>query len=165
MTRTSYSFAALALALSACTPAAEKSVDAVGVDTPTPNNPFFGAWRLTSSQIAPWWDNAGDTPKADPAMATFMLEAAKSTGPALLTCDRPSYATNIAPLRGLFEGNLPDPAKDAAALGFTNPDVIVLSYSCTSGGADVGVEFPMLDDNTIMAGIDNMIYTFKRAGN
>ena len=37
-----------------------------------------------------------------------------------------------------------------------------MSYSCTSGGADISLDFPMLDDDQIMLGLDNVIYTFQR---
>ena len=37
-----------------------------------------------------------------------------------------------------------------------------MSFSCESGGGDVSLDFPMLDDNTIMLGLDNVIYTLTR---
>jgi hypothetical protein len=156
---------ALAFALASCSPAAEAPAAKSGVDIPTPNNPFFGAWEMTASAVAPWWDQAGPEPAAEPDMAKFTLAADKSSGPPLLTCDKPSYATNITPQRGLFEGNLPDPAKDAAALGFTSPDIVTLSFSCPSATADVSLDFPMLNDNTILLGLSNVIYTYRRASN
>ena len=154
--------ACVALAFSACSPAAEKSAETGGVDVPTPHNPFFGTWEMTASAVAPWWDHKGDAPTPDPAMAKFIFAPDKSSGPPMLTCDKPRYTTNITPQRGLFQGNLPDAAKDAPALGFTNPDVIVMSFSCQSGTGDFLADFPMLDDATIMLGLDNVLYTFKR---
>lgn len=151
------------LALSACSPAADAPAEKSGADIPTPKNPFFGTWHMTTAVVAPWWDHVGAEPTASADMATFTLAAGKSTGPALLTCDKPAYATNIAPQRGLFQGNLPDPQKDAPALGFTSPDIIVMSFTCASGAGDVSLDFPMRDDDTIMLGLDNMIYTYKRA--
>lgn len=152
--------------LAACSPETKKeeAPAAGGADVVAPKNPFFGTWEMTNAKIAPWWDKKGDEPAADPAMSTFVFHADKSSGPPLLTCDKPHYMTNLLPERSLFQGNLPDPAKDAPALGFTSPDITVLSFTCASGTADVLVDFPMIDDDTIMAGVDNVLYTFRRTG-
>ena len=152
------------LGLAACSPSAKED-PAEGADAITPRNPFFGTWELTAAKIAPWWDKQGEEPAPEPDMAKFVFQADKSSGPALLTCDKPHYMVNLTPERGLFEGNLPDPAKDAPALGFTSTDITVLSFSCASGTADVSVDFPMIDDDTIMTGVSNVLYTFKRTGN
>lgn len=158
-------FAVAMLALAACSPEAKTEAPvAEGADAITPGNPFFGTWEMTAAKIAPWWDHTGEEPAADPAMATIVLHADASSGPPLLTCDKPHYLVNIAPERGLFQGNLPDPAKDAAALGFTSPDITVLSFTCASGTGDVLIDFPMIDDDTIMTGLDNVLYTFRRTG-
>jgi len=150
------------LAAAACSPAAEGPAE--GVDAITPRNPFFGTWKLAATRVAPWWDSQGQEPAPDPAFTTFTLAADKSSGPPIVTCGKPSYSTNIVPPRSLFEGNLPDPAKDAAALGLTALDITSLTYSCEDNSATVSLDFPMLDDNTILLGLDNMVYTFKRAG-
>jgi hypothetical protein len=152
------------LGLASCSPGTNTSAEKSGVDVPTPSNPIFGTWEMTSSIVAPWWDHAGAEPTADPTMAKFVFAPTKSSGPPILTCDKPRYTNNVMPQRGLFEGNLPDPPKDAPALGFTSPDVIVVSFSCQSGTGDVLADFPMLDDNTIMLGLDNVLYTYRRAG-
>lgn len=153
------------LGLAACSPEAKKdAAPAEGADVVAPKNPFFGTWELTAAKIAPWWDNKGEEPTPDPAMAKIVFHADRSSGPTLLTCDKPHYIVNIAPQRALFEGNLPDPPKDAPALGFTSPDVTVLAFSCASGTADVSADFPQVTDDTIMLGLDNVLYTFKRTG-
>lgn len=152
--------------LAACTPAAEEKpaepAVAAGPDAITPHNPFFGTWGITSAKIAPWWDGKGEEPAPDQAMSTISFAADKTTGAALLTCDKPKYAVNIIPERSLFEGNLPDPAKDAAALGFTSSTVTSLNYTCVIGTGDVSLDFPMINDDTIMLGLDNVLYTFQR---
>jgi len=155
--------ASAALALAACSPAADNAATN-GADVPTPRNPFFGAWEVTRAHIAPWWKGPGDEPAADPAFARFTLHADKTTGPPLLTCDKPNYTTNIASASALFQGMLPEPAADAAALGFTSPEITVMSFTCESGASDVQLDFPMLDEKQIMLGLDNVIYTFKRTG-
>ncbi len=151
-----------ALALIACTPAAVE--EPAGPDAATPRNPFFGTWEVTHARIAPWWNGEGEEPAADPDFTRFSLQAAASSGPPLLTCDSPHYSTDLVTPSGLFEGNLPSPATDAAALGFKSPDITLLSFSCKSGTADVAADFAMLDDGQIVLGLSNVIYTFQRVG-
>jgi hypothetical protein len=158
-------FLAAAIGLAACSPSETKPEPVKeGADAFTPGNPFFGTWEMTNAKIAPWWDQNGEEPAADPAMVKFVFHADASLGPPLLTCDKPHYLVNLAPERALFQGNLPDPAQDAPALGFTSPDITVLSFSCATGDADVLVDFPMINDDTIMTGLDNVLYTFRRTG-
>lgn len=150
------------LAASACSPAAEEP--AAGVDVATPRNPFFGTWELTAARVAPWWDKTGEEPAADPALSKFTLAADKSTGAPIVTCSKPSYSTNMVTPATLFQGNLPDPNADAAALGITSPDITMLSYSCEDDAKDVALDFPMVNDEKILLGLDNVIYTFRRTG-
>ncbi len=158
--------ASLAALLGACTPKTGDAQAAApapsGADVITPGNPYFGSWAIFAAKVAPWWDEKGDTPVADPAFSKFTLAADKSSGPPLLTCDKPRYALNMVPPRGLFEGGLPDPVKEATALGFASSSITVMNFSCQSGTADISLEFPMVNDDTIMLGLDNVLYTFKR---
>ncbi len=154
-------------ALQACSPATEPKPEAAapavtGAEAITPQNPFFGAWALEGARIAPWWDRKGEEPAPDPALAKITFGAEKSSGSQLLACDKPKYAVNVVSPRMLFEGNLPDPAKDAAGMGFSPESVTTMTFSCDSGTADVSLDFPMVNDDTIMLGLDNVIYTFKR---
>ena len=152
----------LLLAAAACSPVADTREE--GVDAVTPRNPFFGTWELTAARVAPWWDQQGEEPAPDPAFKKFTLAADKSSGPPIVTCAKPTYSTNIVPLRSLFQGNLPEPTKDAATLGITDLDVTMLTFTCTDNNADVSLDFPMRDAETILLGLDNVIYTFKRTG-
>lgn len=162
---------AIAAAFQGCSPAAEPkpqvstlpgAAELSGADAITPQNPFFGAWGLEGAKIAPWWDHKGEEPAPDSAMTRIAFSADGSSGPPLLTCGKPKYAVNVVSPRTLFEGNLPDAAKDAAALGFNPEGVTSMTFTCASGTADVSLDFPMLNDDTIMLGLDNVIYTFKR---
>lgn len=155
--------ALITASLGACTPAADESAQA-GAETPTPRNPFFGVWDVSATRVAPWWDGQGDEPLADPGFGHLVLDATSTSGPPVLTCDKPTFTTDIMPLRGLFEGLLPEPALDAAALGLTDPNPAVLTLACTSGGADVEARFVMVDADTILLGMDNVIYTYTRSG-
>lgn len=157
----------------ACTPAGEDKSGAPvavepaaapaasGADAITPQNPFFGTWELIGAKIAPWWDGKGEEPAPDQALAKITLGPDASGGAPIVTCAKPKYAVNIRPYRGLFEGNLPDPAKDAPALGFKDTDVTVLSFSCSEDNKDVALDFAMIDAQTIALGLDNVIYTFR----
>lgn len=155
---------AFALSLSACSPVAETK-PAEGVDVPTPRNPFFGTWELTTARIAPWADQQAGQPQADPSFAKIVFAADMSSGPKLLACDKPLYATNIVAPRDLFAGKLAAPAQDAPAMGFTSPDVTVMSFSCQTGGNDTLADFPMRDDGSIMLALDGVLYTYQRTGN
>lgn len=157
-------FVACALALAACSPKAEAPVAAErsASDPIIPSNPFFGKWQLTRAQVAPWWDERGETPVADPALTIVEFGPAKSTGAPIVTCDMPQYAVALASPAGLFQGNLAEPFSQARMLGFMDKDITILSFRCDSGGADVSLDFPMLDENTIMLGLDNVIYTLSR---
>ena len=151
----------LALA-AACSPPADTPDE--GVDAITPRNPFFGTWELTAARVAPWWDNQGQEPAPDPGFTKFKLTADASSGPPIVSCSKPVYSTNIVPPRTLFAGNLPDPSRDAVALGLTTLDIMVLTFTCETNNASVSLDFPMVDDETILLGLDNVVYTFKRTG-
>ncbi|MFZ4685502.1 MAG: hypothetical protein ACOYMK_07800 [Hyphomonadaceae bacterium] len=152
----------LALA-AACSPAADTPAE--GVDAITPRNPFFGTWELTAARVAPWWDNQGEEPAPDPGFTKFKLTADASSGPPIVTCSKPVYSTNIVPPRALFEGKLPDPAGDAVALGLTALDITMLTFTCEENNASVSLDFPMVDEATVLLGLDNVVYAFKRTGN
>jgi hypothetical protein len=155
-------FLAAALALSACSPRSEPAPEASAEDPIVPKNPFFGKWQLTRAQVAPWWDGKGEEPVADPTFTTVTFEPSKSSGPPIATCDQPQYSVSLVTPPGLFEGNLADAFAQARMIGFLDKDITVMNLSCESGGADVSLDFPMLDDNTIMLGLDNVIYTLTR---
>jgi hypothetical protein len=147
------------LALAACSPRAEESASVAH-----PGNPFFGSWKTATAQVAPWWNEHGPAPEMNPEFqnTTIVFAADKSSGPTIVACEKPVYAVNIVRSGALFEGNLPNPAADAAALGFSAPEISSMNLSCTDNGKDVSLDFPMADDKTILLGLDNMIYTFKR---
>jgi hypothetical protein len=91
------------------------------------------------------------------------LAAVNSSGPELTTCAAPKFTTISTDPRGLFQGSLTDPEKQAAELGFKPENILVLSFSCDENQRDVSLDFAMADDNTILLGLDNMIYTLMRS--
>ena len=152
----------LAGALAACSPKAEAPAER-SADAPiVPSNQFFGKWQLKRAQVAPWWDGKGEEPVADPAFTMVAFGPDKSSGAPIVTCDKPQYSVSLTPPPGLFEGNLADPFPQARMLGFMDKDITMMRFGCASGAADVSLDFPMLDDNTIMLGLDNVIYTLTR---
>ena len=148
------------IALAACSPG-DSDPDA---SVARPGNPFFGTWKTATAQVAPWWTAPGAPPQMDPEFQNtpIVFAAGKSSGPAIVACKAPIYAVDFTRPRALFEGHLQDPARDAAALGFTSEDITKMNLSCTDDNRDVSLDFPMVDDDTILLGLDNMIYTLKR---
>jgi hypothetical protein len=151
-----------ALVLSACSPQPEPAPENSAEDAIVAKNPFFGKWQLTRAQVAPWWGGKGEEPIADPAFTIVTFEPDKSSGPPIATCDKPQYSVSLVTPPSLFEGNLADAFTQARMLGFLDKDITVMSLHCEEGGADVSLDFPMLDDDTIMLGLDNVIYTLTR---
>lgn len=151
------------LALAACSPKGA-APEGTQPDIARAGNPFFGSWKTATAQVAPWWDQQGQAPQINPEFENTVIEfeAGKSSGPKLLTCDKAEYAVSLVSVHVLFEGNLPNPAADAASLGLPPSDIDQLNLTCNSGAADVSLDFPMTDDDTILLGLDNMIYTLKR---
>jgi hypothetical protein len=153
------------VALAACSP---RDSDP-GASVARPGNPFFGTWKTATAQVAPWWMEPGAPPQMNPEFQNtpIVFAASKSSGPSIVACKAPIYAVDIVRPRTLFEGHLRDVAADAAALGFTSQEITSqeitrMNLSCTDDNKDVSLDFPMVDDDTILLGLDNMIYTLKR---
>lgn len=148
------------IALAACSPGDSDP----GASVARPGNPFFGTWKTATAEVAPWWTEPGAPPQMNPEFQNtpVVFAAGKSSGPSIVTCKAPVYAIDIVRARTLFEGHLQDPESNAAALGFTSQDITKMNLSCTDDNKDVSLDFPMVDDNTILLGLDNMIYTLKR---
>jgi hypothetical protein len=152
--------ASLLLAIAACSPKSEAPSEG---DVTRPGNPFFGSWKTETAEVAPWWNGVGAPPDMDSDFQnTVVFAAGKSSGPKLVACDAPTYAVSLVTPESLFEGNLPHPATDASKLGFSASEIQSLNVSCSSGGKDVSLDFAMVRDDTILLGLDNMIYTLKR---
>ena len=63
---------------------------------------------------------------------------------------------------GLFQGVLRNPAKDAAALGFKGDKITSVNEGCLKSDADLEMDFALLDEDTAMFGLDNVVYKMKR---
>lgn len=168
--------AVLAACLAACSPGQEEPAPApapapvsvvtdaeTGPDGPV-ENVFLGTWRQSGARTAPWWDGRGEAPAPDPAFAEtpIVITEIEVQGPAIAACGAPVYRIVQYPVESLFEGNLPDPWSMAQELGIAGQYVTTLVETCTTNERDVELQFPMVDANTILLGLDNVIYTFER---
>ena len=92
----------------------------------------------------------------------IILSPTSASGSKVLACPKTVYSAAKVPADFLFEGNLKNPVKDAAALGFKSEEIVSLSESCDTKDGDLEFDFPMVDQDTILLGLNNMIYTLKR---
>lgn len=127
---------------------------------------FAGTWTVVEARVAPWVDPAETPqPQADPAMAkgTITITRDSIAGPPPLACKKAQYEVKDVGPDFLFEGGLSDPGPQAKALGFTSDKIIAVSMGCVSGAADIGMDFALIDDDTAVFALDNIIYRMKRA--
>lgn len=123
------------------------------------SSPLNGTWRFTHALTAPW--GAPVPGSAELKSQTLRLAEGTMQGPAPLDCHDPArFQVTALPPEGLFQGNLPVPAKNAAqALGLSVFPVQGLRVSC-----DKGVfEFHQADANTLLLSLDNRVWSLSRA--
>ncbi len=120
-----------------------------------------GPWRVTTGVIAPW--ALAEQARLDRAVyltRVVRLRAAVFAGLSPFACERPRYDQTTMPPEGLFQGNLPAPAADAArALGFAAGTVRGVRVTCASGM----FEFHAVDASHLLVAIDNVIWTLDRS--
>ena len=128
------------------------------------DNPFFGSWKVASSIQAPWYDGNGALPTVDPELEGKTITFAKdrASGSRVVACAKPIYTLSTVEPESLFEGGLKNPAKEAAALGFKSNKIVSMNEGCDSSAGDMELDFPMVNNSTILLGINNCIYTLKR---
>lgn len=150
----------LLLAIAALLTIATVARGAAGAPDPSPPSvaSLLGEWRIVGSVPAPWAE-------ATPAIAAIEIGARirvapeRLEGPHPIGCGAARFERFEAPPEGLFEGNLPDPARDAARLGFRAGLVACLRAIC----ANASLDFHLADPWTLLFGLDNRIYTLSRA--
>jgi hypothetical protein len=127
-------------------------------------SPFLGSWTVTAAQIAPWYDGSGAKPESDPVMKgkTITFAAHAASGSPVVACTDTIYTVSTIEPETLFEGNLKNPAQDAKALGFKSGKILSLNEGCRSSTGDMELDFPMVDQDTLLLGLNNMVYTLKR---
>jgi hypothetical protein len=134
------------------------------VDSPDSIKLFYGSWQVSNAAVASFYDGDGATPAPDPELMgkTIVFAPTSVSGSKTLACSKAIYSAAKVPTDFLFEGNLKNPVKDAAALGFKDEEIVSLSEGCESKDGDLEFDFPMVDPDTILLGLNNMIYTLKR---
>jgi hypothetical protein len=134
------------------------------VDSPDSIKLFYGSWQVADAKVASFYDGGGAKPSPDPELMgkTIVLTPTSASGSKVLACPKTIYSAARVPTDFLFEGNLKNPAQDADDLGFKGEEIVSLSLSCDSKDSDLEFDFPMVDQDTILLGLNNMIYTLKR---
>ncbi|TDQ84308.1 hypothetical protein A8950_0858 [Dongia mobilis] len=125
--------------------------------------PFAGSWDVVDVVQAPWVEADYKGPvNAEIAQGriTFMAQAVQAPG--FLNCDKARFEVAEVPAAFLFQGNLSDPARQAADLGHDGGDILNLAMTCQSGDADVYMDFSLLADDLLVFALDNMIYRLRR---
>ncbi len=86
--------------------------------------------------------------------------ASTVTGLGALTCVRAHYESVAQPARGLFQGNLPQPAYTAAQLlGMVRFPVPGVRLDCDKGSFD----FHRVDRSAILIAVNNVVWTLTKA--
>jgi hypothetical protein len=130
---------------------------------------FAGQWLIAGAVAAPWASNPKDA--ADEADAQrlvgkpLVIGATDFQAPEPLGCAKPKYVFRNATADELFEGSLnhDGAGKDvdadvaARALGMTRKMARGMTASCSE------VEFFLIDPDTILFGLNNRVFTVKRA--
>jgi hypothetical protein len=136
---------ALGLGLAAARPA--------GADTWRP----LEVWRIEDGSIAPW---AQPGTRIDPVYRgrEVRFQTSRVSAPHPLACEGARYEWTFGGPEGLFEGNLPAPAADAARrLGLGDGPIATLRVGCTNAGFD----FHRTSSGDLLLGLDNVVWTLR----
>jgi hypothetical protein len=121
-----------------------------------------GLWRITHSVPAPWAAVVDASVAAVPNHAgqTLVLDETALRGPGPLDCAPARVELLRVSAEGLFEGNLPAPAEEAArALGIAAFPVDQVRVTC----ANAAFDFHHVDSQTLLLGLDNRVWTLSCA--
>ncbi|MGH6927439.1 MAG: hypothetical protein ACREEV_03900 [Dongiaceae bacterium] len=127
---------------------------------------FAGTWVVVDAKAAPWVDgSSGAEPAVNEAMrqGRITFAADRVDGPPPLGCGEARYEVVRAGPEYLFQGGLADPATQAAALGFGPGEIVHLSLGCVRDDADIGMDFSLVDADTALFALDNVVYRMVRA--
>lgn len=124
-------------------------------------NEFAGRWRVSKTTIAPWVTSDSARVDRNRLLARVVRVGATSfTGLPPFDCTDARYERTRMEPEGLFQGNLPSPAKTAArALGFAAGVVNGMRLMCATGL----FEFHAVDRDHLLIAIDNVILTLERS--
>ena len=107
----------------------------------------------------------GNQPDVDQAIThgKFTFKKDGVEGPPPFDCKQVQYTLSEVGPDYLFEGGLTDPVKQAAALGFTSQKIVSLNMGCISNDADIEMDFDLIDHDTAVFALNNVIYRMVRA--
>jgi hypothetical protein len=114
-------------------------------------------WRIERGQAAPWGLPAA---RVEPALQgrEVRFETTRVVAPEPLACEDPAYEWIIGGPEGLFEGNLPPPAGQAARrLGLGDGRIATLRVTCSNAGFD----FHRTSSGELRLGLDNVVWTLR----
>ena len=127
---------------------------------------FAGSWDIVKAEDAPWLAARPELkPHPEPALrhARMTFRADRVIAPTWMGCKKPKYEMMSLDFDSLFEGGLSDPDHGlndpkglALKLGFTKEPVRSMLTGCAE------LLFHLVDQNTAIFGLNNMIYTLKR---
>jgi hypothetical protein len=127
---------------------------------------FAGSWVVSDAQLGPWVDKSAEMQSyIDQAIrhGKFIFKKHSVEGPAPFNCKQVKYTLSEIGPDFLFEGGLSDPVKQAAAIGFTSQKIISLYMGCIRNDADIDMDFALIDHDTAVFALDNVIYKMVRA--
>jgi hypothetical protein len=114
-------------------------------------------WRIEAGRVAPW---APPGTRVDPAYQgrEVRFQATRVSAPHPLACEGATYEWIFGGPEGLFEGNLPAPAAEAAGrLGLAAGSIATLRVTCTNAGFD----FHRTSGGEFLLGLDNVVWTLR----
>jgi hypothetical protein len=126
---------------------------------------FAGAWKVVDAKPAPWVDTSPmNQPDINQALrhAQIVFRKKSVDGPQPLGCRKVQYTRSAVEPEELFQGGLTDPAAQASALGFRDERIESLNVGCLRSDADLEMDFAMVDHNTLVFALNNVIYRMKR---
>lgn len=138
------------------------AVPATGADADPPAG-LADTFRYAVGRVAPWVPEArvADVRATIPLLQGRDIRFARAAvaSPSPLACEPARYETLSVPAAGLFEGGLPEPTTDAAALGLPAADIASVRITCPNAGFDL---HRAADDQWLVA-LDNVIWTLDRS--
>jgi hypothetical protein len=96
---------------------------------------YLGTWLIAEGHPAPWVDplKPATAPFDDAIVGkTVTFTAGRIIAPAPLSCRRPAYVLHEVVPEALFQGGLPHPAAEAAALGLAPARIPTLDTNCNA---------------------------------
>jgi hypothetical protein len=121
-----------------------------------------GPWIVIEGRPAPWIAPAMMETLDESMLLGNPVEfwASEVSSPSVLGCRDAHYEKKDLPPEGLFQGNLPSPARDSAAgLGFSRFPVSTVRVTCNTGVYD----YHLLNPDTLLIAVDNVIWTLVPA--